>query len=157
MFFKILCNFFADCNSSKLYIATGNTFCKGNNIRLYIKIFKCKHLARSAKASHNLIANHQYSKLITKRSYPRQISFRWNNNTIRACYCLHFYRCDTICPFIDNLLSKLCQIVFCCLLFRSKCNRFSVNIRIKKLYKSRNARLKRISSGFSCQISCSER
>ena len=114
MIVKICGDLFADTCTTKLNVATGNTLCKGYDIRFDIKIHKSKHFTSSAPASHNLITDHDNAKLITELTHALQISLRRNDNTVCTGYGFQNDRCDLIPAFIDDLLTQLCDIKFRC-------------------------------------------
>ena len=108
MVIEVCCNIFTYYATTKLNITTSNTLCKCYNIRLNIKVFKCKHLTSSAPASHNFITNHKDTKFITNLSNTWKITLRWNNNTVRTSNCFHNNCSNIIRVFVNNLFSKLC-------------------------------------------------
>ena len=157
MVVKVCGDLLADGNAAQLDIAAGHALCKGNDIRHYIEVLKGKHLSGSAEACHDFIADHHNAELVADLPDARQIALRRNDNAVRAGDGLHLNGSDAVCALIDDLFPQLCQIISGCLFFGRKIQRFPVNIRVKKLDKARNARLQRIASRLTSQISGAER
>ena len=157
MIIKICRDLLADCHTAQLDIAAGHALCKGNDIRHYIEVLKGKHLSGSAEACHDLITNHHNAKLVTDLPDTRQITLRRNDNAVRTGDGFYLNGSDAVCALVDHLFPQICQIIFGCLLFGCKFQRFPVDIRIKKFDKAGNARFQRIASRLTSQVSGAER
>ena len=137
IFLKILRNLFTYNTSAQLYITTGNTFCKCNDIRFHVEIHKCKHFSCTVKSCHNLITDQKDSIFVTKCTNTFHISVWRKNDTVCTYYRLHQDCCHISGAFISELQIQRIQIFlrYLCII-NSFCISVTIHLRVHKVYES---------------------